>query len=173
MFSCGINTIYIDLGGIVSMMSWVLVVLFISIILKDVKIIKELAIIAKKRTFEKIFILIAIGVIFYITYAYASIQVHYLLGILGVFLFVANYFKSGITSNGFASMYRSAQFVSWSKIKKVHISKDKNVKVSYSGDGFYHSLYFESKEYDKIIEFLNEKLPNKLISADYDFYIKK
>ncbi|HAG43691.1 MAG TPA: hypothetical protein DCL31_10635 [Clostridium sp.] len=155
------------------MINWVLIVLFISIIFKEFKILKELVITTKKNLVEKIFFLIGSGAIIYITYAYARTWMHYLLGILGIILYVIDYFKSGITSNGFASVYRGLQFISWNKIQEVHINKGKNIKVSYSGDGFHHSLYFEIKDYDKIVEFLNEKLPNELVDVDCNFYIKK
>lgn len=155
------------------MIIYIFIILLATIIFKDFKISKDLVIKSKKKITEKVLFLVGIGVISYINYAYATMWTHYLLGVLIIVLYVIDYFKSGITSNGFASVYRGLQFISWNKIQEVHINKGKNIKVSYSGDGFHHSLYFEIKDYDKIVEFLNEKLPNELVDVDCDFYIRK
>lgn len=155
------------------MIIYIFIILLATITFKDFKISKDLVIKSKKNITEKVLFLLGIGVIFYITYAYATMWTHYLLGVLIIVLYVIDYFKSGITSNGFASVYRGLQFISWNKVHEVHINKGKNIKVSYSGDGFHHCLYFEIKDYDKIVEFLNEKLPNELVDIDYDFHIRK
>lgn len=147
------------------MINWIVAVLFASIIFKEFKILKELVIKTRKGFIEKIFFLIGVGVIFYITYAYGRVKIHYLLGALGEILYAVSYFRTGITERGFSSIFRGARLISWDKVQKVHINKDKNVQVSYSGSGFYYSLYFDNRDYDKIIEFLNKKLPSKSITS--------
>ncbi|EJE7236466.1 hypothetical protein M5L40_003476 [Clostridium botulinum] len=151
------------------MMNWILVVLFVGIIFKEFKIVNQLIIKTEKKLIETIFLIIGIGVLFYITYIYAKNQIHYSLGIFGTILYVGAYFKNGIISKGFVSSYRYLQFVPWDKIEKVHINKGKSIKVSYSGNGGTNRLYFKNKDYDKIIELLNEKLINNLITIDHDF----
>jgi hypothetical protein len=148
------------------MIAYIFIILFATIIFKGFKILKDLVVKSKRNITEKVLFIIGIGVISYIIYAYATMWIHYLLGALCIVLYVIDYFKDGITSNGFASVYRGLQFISWNKIQEVHINKGKNIKVFYSGDGFHHSLYFEIKDYDKIVEFLNEKLPNELVGVD-------
>ncbi|AJD30630.1 MULTISPECIES: DUF5673 domain-containing protein [Clostridium] len=151
------------------MMNWILVVLFVGIIFKEFKIVNQLVIKTEKKLIETIFLIIGIGVFFYITYIYAKNQMHYLLGILGTILYVGAYLKNGITSKGVVSSYRYLQFVPWDKIEKVHINKGKSIKVSYSGNGGTNRLYFKNKDYDKIIELLNEKLIKNLVIIDHDF----
>ncbi|WP_030034007.1 DUF5673 domain-containing protein [Clostridium botulinum] len=151
------------------MMNWIFVVLFVGIIFKEFKIVNQLVIKTEKKLIETIFLIIGIGVLFYITYIYAKNQIHYSLGILGTILYVGAYLKNGITSKGVVSSYRYLQFVPWDKIEKVHINKGKSIKVSYSGNGGTNRLYFKNKDYDKIIELLNEKLINNLITIDHDF----
>ncbi|EDU38791.1 hypothetical protein B2H94_02865 [Clostridium sporogenes] len=151
------------------MMNWILVVLFVGIIFKEFKIVNQLVIKTEKKLIETILLIIGIVVFFYITYIYAKNQMHYLLGILGTILYVGVYLKNGITSKGVVSSYRYLQFVPWDKIEKVHINKRKSIKVSYSGNGGTNRLYFKNKDYDKIIELLNEKLINNLITIDHDF----
>ncbi|AVQ38036.1 hypothetical protein C7M56_04810 [Clostridium botulinum] len=151
------------------MMNWILVVLFVGIIFKEFEIVSQLVIKTEKKLIETIFLIIGIAVFFYITYIYAKNQMHYLLGILGTILYVGAYLENGITSKGVVSSYRYLQFVLWDKIEKVHINKGKSIKVSYSGNGGTNRLYFKNKDYDKIIELLNEKLINNLITIDHDF----
>ncbi|WP_017415222.1 hypothetical protein [Clostridium tunisiense] len=150
------------------MLNWVLSILFITIIVRDFKITKELLIRAKKKNIDKIFLLICIGVLLYITYRFAKIQIHYFMGILSVVLIIAGYLKEGITLKGFASMYRGAQFISWNKVRNININKGETIKVSYSGEGFHHNLCFEKENYDKIVELLNEKLPSIVVNIDFD-----
>lgn len=149
-------------------MNWILSVLFITIIIRDYRISRQLLIKARKKTSDKVLILIAGIVFFYLFYKYAKIPSHYLVGILGVTVLIVGYFKNGITAMGIASMYRGAQFIPWNKIKEVNVYKGKIIKVSYGGDRFYNSLYFQDEEYNRVIELLNEKLPNLVIKIDYE-----
>ncbi|HDK7168928.1 TPA: hypothetical protein PTV44_002844 [Clostridium botulinum] len=148
------------------MMNWILVVLFVGIIFKEFKIVNQLVIKTEKKLIETIFLIIGIGVLFYITYIYAKNQIHYSLGILGTILYVGAYLKNGITSKGVVSSYRYLQFVPWDKIEKVHINKGKSIKVSYSGNGGSNRLYFKNKDYEKIVGFLNKNLSNSSITID-------
>ncbi|MCR1973863.1 hypothetical protein NSA52_06920 [Clostridium sporogenes] len=148
------------------MMNWILVILFAGIIFKEFKIINQLVIKTEKKFIETIFLIIGIVVFFYITYVYAKIQMHYLVGILGTTLYIGAYLKNGITSKGFVSSYRYLQFAPWNKIEEVHINKGKSIKVSYSGNGGSNRLYFKNKDYEKIVEFLNKNLSNSSITID-------
>jgi len=149
-------------------LNWVLSILFITIIVRDFKIAKELLIKAKKKNIDKIFLLIGIGALLYITFKFAKIPIHYFMGILSVILMITSYLKEGITLKGFTSMNRGAQFISWNKIRNININKGEIMKVSYSGEGFHHNLCFEKENYDKIVELLNEKLPSIVINIDFD-----
>lgn len=148
------------------MMNWILVILFVGITFKEFKIVNQLVIKTEKKLIETIFLIIGIGIFFYITYIYAKSQIHYLLGILGTILYIGVYLKNGITSKGFVSSYRYLQFVPWNKIEEVHINKGKSIKVSYSGNGGSNRLYFKNKDYEKIVEFLNKNLSNSSITID-------
>lgn len=155
------------------MINWIIAVLFTIIIFKEFKVLKELVIRTRKGFIEKIFFLIGVGVIFYITYAYGRTKMHYLLGALGEILYVVSYFKTGITESGFSAIFRGARLISWDKVQKVCISKDKDVQVSYSGNTFYYTLYFRNKDYDAIIAFINKKLPSECITVDYNYGVRK
>lgn len=150
------------------MINWVIIVLFGSIILKELKIYRTLLIKAEKKNIEKIIFSIGVCVLLYITYRFAKTQIHYFIGLLGIVLIIVSYLKEGITLKGFTSMYRGAQFISWNKIRSISINKGKTIKVSYEGDGFYHNLYFEKENYDKIVKLLNEKLPSIVVNIEYD-----
>lgn len=150
------------------MMNWILVILFVGIILKEFKIVNQLVIKTEKRTINTILLIIGIVVLFYITYAYATTFIHYLLGLLGTILYIVSYLKNGITSKGFASCYRCLYFVPWNKVQEVHIKQGKSIKISYLGNGSSNKLYFKEKDYDKIIEILSENLVNDLIIIDHN-----
>lgn len=144
------------------MMNGIAVILLATIIFKDLKILRELEVKTKKSTINIIVLIIGIGVIIYIVYIYARTNKHFLLGALGIISIFVGYFKTGITSKGFASLYRSAYFVTWDKVQEVKITIGKDIKVSYSGDGFSNRLYFNKRDYDSIVKLLFEKLPGKL-----------
>ncbi|KGI39980.1 hypothetical protein [Clostridium tetani] len=150
------------------MKNWILFILIIIMIIKEIRILIKLVIKTKKTAMEIIFLIAGIGVLFYITYKYAQTPIHYLLGVLGITLYVVSYLTTGITSSGIASLYRGAKFVSWNKIDKVQINIGKSTKIIYSGSSFSNSMYFKNEDSDKIIKFLNEKLPDVLVDVDYE-----
>ncbi len=152
------------------MINWILIILFVFIILKELKTLKDLVIATRKKSIESLFFLLSVSIIFYIIYLYASLSIHYVVGILATISYAINYFKTGITSKGFVSLQRYSRFIAWNKIQEVHVYKGEKIIVSYFGNGFDSRLYFNIKDYDKIIKFLNTKLPNNLIIIDH--YLK-
>lgn len=147
-------------------MEWIAIILFGGIIFREFSIVNQLVIKTQKKIIETILLIIGIGVLFYITYAYASTPKHYLLGILGGILYIISYLKEGVTSKGFVSLYRSLQFIPWDKVEEVHINKGENIKISYSGNGNSNKLYFKNEDYDRIMEILSDNILNSLIIID-------
>lgn len=146
------------------MMNWILSIFFILMIIKEIRKLIKLVIKTRKTTMEIIFLIIGIGVLFYITYKYAKTTIHYLIGILGIILYVVSYLSCGINSNGFSDIHRGANFTPWSAIDKIQINIGKNTKLIYSGRDFSYNMYFENEDSDEIAKFLNEKLPKVLVN---------
>ncbi|HZJ76126.1 MAG TPA: hypothetical protein VFC70_00320 [Oscillospiraceae bacterium] len=138
----------------------IICILFIGIIIHQVRCLRKLLIPTKKSTAQIIFTVAGIIVIFGITYSYGKIFIHYILGILGATVFGLSLFKTGITSEGFSYNISFIGFIApWHKIKKVSIDLKKNVVVSFSGHDF-HELCFEKKDYEKLISTLKQYLPS-------------
>ncbi len=134
---------------------------FISIILKQLRYMKELIIPTRKSYVEILTILFAVIILMCIMYFYANIWIHYVTGILGIFMFISMWLKEGINSKGFISMYRYKDIILWNEIEKVIIISSKNVKIKVSGGFMQQTFNFKKSDYDNIITILKENLPNQ------------
>lgn len=136
-----------------------ILLLLISITIKDLKHIKNLMISTKKSLLETITVIFSIIVLVIIMYLYANSPIHYITGLFGIIMFICMWLKKGITSKGFVSMYRGQELIPWDKIEKVNIIRSKDIRVAIFGDFMEQIFNFKNDDYDKIISILKEKLP--------------
>lgn len=137
----------------------IICILFISILVHQIKCLKILLISTKKSIAQIMFVVAGIIVILGITYFYGDMFIHYILGILAATVFGLSFFKPGITSEGFSYNRSFMGFLApWHKIKKVQIDLKKNVVVSFSGHDSYE-LRFRKEDHEKLIGILEQYLP--------------
>ncbi|MBU3090016.1 hypothetical protein [Clostridium gasigenes] len=134
---------------------------FIAIILKQLRYIKELIIATRKSYVEIITVLFAVIIFIGIIYFYANTWMHYITGILGIFMFVSMCVKQGISSKGFISMYRYKELIVWNEIEKVMVISSKDIKIELSGGFMEQTFHFKKSDYDKVMIILKEKIPGK------------
>jgi hypothetical protein len=94
-------------------------VLFISIILKQLRYMKGLIIATRKRPIEVITILFGIIIIMGVMYFYANTWIHYIIGVVGLLMLLSIWIKQGINSKGFISMYTYKERIVWNEIEKL------------------------------------------------------
>lgn len=135
-----------------------ILLLFISITLKELKHIKSLIVPTRKSFPEIITILFSIIVISSITYLYANSPIHYITGVLSIFMFICMWLKKGIIPQGFISMSRGQELIAWDKIERVIILSSKDIKVNLFGSFMEQTFNFKNDDYDKVIDILKEKL---------------
>ncbi|NLZ34724.1 hypothetical protein N3C_2371 [Clostridium sp. N3C] len=166
----GIKSKYILIGlGILLILSIVgkrianiiVPLLFLIIILRELKAIKRLIVPTRKNYVEIIALLVSTGILIFIICFYAKTWIHYLTGVLGILLLISSWFKSGITAEGFTSMYKYENLLPWSEINKVILTFSEDIKVEVFGSFMEQSFYFKKKDYDKIISILKAYLPKK------------
>ncbi|WP_346931194.1 hypothetical protein [Clostridium sp.] len=133
-------------------------VLFISIIIKHLKYMKGLIIPIRKRPIEVITVLFGIIIFIGIMFFYANTWIHYITGVLGIFMFISIWIKQGINSKGFISMYRYKERIVWNEIEKVVITNSKDVKVKLFGGFMEQTFHFKNSDYHKVITILKENL---------------
>jgi len=134
---------------------------FIAIILKQLRYMKELIIPIRKSYVEIITVLFGVIILMCIMYFYANIWIHYVIGVLGIFMFASIWIKQGISSKGFISMYRYKEIILWNEIEKVIVISSKNVKINVSGGFMQQAFDFKMSDYNKIITILKENLPSQ------------
>lgn len=131
---------------------------FIVVILKQLKHMKELLIPTKKRYVEIITVLLSVFIFVYIIYFYANTWIHYIIGVLGIFMFISIWAKQGITLKGFTSMYKYKEIILWSEIEKVMVINSKDIKVKLFGDFMEQTFYFKKSDYSNVIDMIEENL---------------
>lgn len=126
-----------------SIVDIIIPLLFIVIILKQLRYIKELIIPTKKSYIEIITVLFSIGIFMWIIYFYANTWIHYVTGALGIFMFVSIWIKQGINSKGFVSMYKYKETILWNEIEKVIIISSKDIKLQLLGGFIEQTFHFK------------------------------
>jgi hypothetical protein len=134
-------------------------VLFISIILKQLRYMKGLIIPTRKRPIEVITILFGIIIIMGIMYFYANTWIHYIIGVVGLLMLLSIWIKQGINSKGFISMYTYKERIVWNEIEKVVVTNSKDIKVKVLGGFMEQTFHFKNSDYHKVINILKENLP--------------
>jgi len=129
---------------------------FMAIIIQRLKRMKEIIIQTRKKYVE---IAIASIVFLAIIYLFANTWIHYVIGILGTLMFVTMWLAQGITPEGFLSMYKYKERISWDEIEKIIVIESKDIKIKLSGGFMQQTFCFKKSEYDKVITILKEKLP--------------
>lgn len=137
----------------------VILLLFISIILKELKHIKNLIIPTRKSHLEIITILFGIIAMLIIMYLYAKALIHYITGVLGILMLICMWLKKGISPQGFIGMSRGKELISWDKIEKVNVLRSKDIKIALFGGFMERTFNFKNDDYDKVIDILKENLP--------------
>jgi len=82
------------------------------------------------------------GKLFLDIYFYANTWIHYVTGVLGIFMFLSIWIIQGINSKGFRSMYRYQPNILWNEIEKVVIIKSKDIKVTLEGGFMEQTFHF-------------------------------
>lgn len=140
----------------------IICILFVVIIIGNIRCIKDLIISTKKSAGELIATILGITIILIVTYLYANIWINNLLGILGAIVLILSLYKSGVTSKGFSYSRSYIGFLApWGEIKSVHIIKEKDIIISFSGHGHYY-LYFKEEDYEELMNVLKENLSPKV-----------
>ena len=138
----------------------------IAIIIIYLKDIREIIIPTKKSKLEIITVIISVIVISMITYLYAKNWFHYLIGFLGVVLMIVPLPRRGITSKGFHSI-RGVYWGNWNKLKSVHVTMNKDVKVDFTGRyRTWETHYYEKEDYYKIITILKNNISPEILKID-------
>lgn len=135
--------------------------LFIVIILKQLKYRRELIIPTKKGCVEIITVLFCVIILICIIYFYANTWIHYLTGALGILMFISIWIKQGITSKGFASMYKYKEIILWNEIEKAMVINSKDIKIKLLGNFMEQTFHFKKNDYDKVVGILKENLPKE------------
>lgn len=140
----------------------IIILLFLIVItLKQLKRIKELIIPTRKSYVEIITVLLCIMVFMYIMYSYANIWIHYIIGILSIFMFLSMWLKQGIFEKGFISMYKYKEIILWNEIEKVIIISSKDMKVELLGGFMEQTFRFKKSDYDRVLNLIRENLPEQ------------
>lgn len=133
--------------------------IFMAIIFKQLKYIKELIIPIRKSYAEIIFFLFSVVILIWIIYKYSNNHIHYVIGILAIIMFISIWIKQGISSKGFISMYKNKEIILWNEIGKVTVLKSKDITIKLYGGFMEQTFHFKNSDYDKIIAILKENLP--------------
>lgn len=134
---------------------------FIVIILKQLKYMKLLIIPTRKSYVEIITVLFCVIIFICIIYFYANTWIHYVTGILGIFMFISLWIKQGITSKGFISTYKYKEIILWDEIEKVIVISSKDIKVKLLGSFMEQTFRFKKSDYDKVMDIIKENLPKQ------------
>lgn len=132
---------------------------FIVMILIYLRDLKSLIMPTRKSYAEITIILICVIILMYITYLYAKTFLHYVSGILAIFMLISMWIRVGISAKGFISMYRYKEKILWNEIEKVIVIKSKNIKVKLSGGFMEQTFSFKRSDYNKVTDILRENLP--------------
>ncbi|MBU3091532.1 hypothetical protein K2F40_00555 [Clostridium sp. CM028] len=142
-----------------SIINIIIPLFFIVIILKQLRDMKALMVPTRKGYVEIITVLFGVIIFIGIIYFYANTWVHYVTGVLAIFMFVSMWIKEGINSKGFISMNRCKESISWNEIEKVMVISSKDIKVKLAGEFMEQTFHFKKSDYDKVITILKENLP--------------
>lgn len=136
---------------------------FISIIIRYIMDIRELIIPIKRRKTEIIGLSIGTMVILWLMYKYAGLISHYIIGILGIIILILSVFRLGMTSNGFKVNKKGVLTWNWDKISSVHIIIKNDIKIEFYRKGTSDIHVYKKEDYDRIMEILRENLSNEKI----------
>ncbi|WP_411168892.1 hypothetical protein ACH36K_17615 [Clostridium sp. MB05] len=142
-----------------SIIDVIIPLIFIVITLDQFRYIKKLLVRTRKSFTEISIVVLGIFIFIGITYFYARTWIHYIIGVLGIFMFISMWIKQGITLNGFTSMYRYKPCILWSEIQKVSVIYGKDIKVKLFGGFMEQAFRFKKSDYEKVTDILREKLP--------------
>lgn len=140
---------------------FIVIILFIYMTFKDLRIRKKLLIKIRKTKFDNLVFLFGILVLVLIIYFYAKTYINYLIGILGIIMFISMFIKSGITEEGFSEMRKGVGIIKWDEIRKITFINKDRIKIILNGKFGEEIFYFDTKDYKKILTILREKLPGK------------
>lgn len=134
---------------------------FILMIIRDIRIKRKLIIPTSKSHVENIIFLLIISFFIGMTYMGAKTWIHYLLGVLAIIWLTIMWIKIGITTEGFSSMRRGKGIIKWNEISKLTIVITDNIKITITGSFMEEIFYFKRKDYNEILDVIKNKLPIK------------
>jgi len=141
---------------------FVLPLIFIAAIIRELKYKKQLILSTRKSYLEVITVILTLIIFTWLMYSYAKTLIHYITGVLGILVLISNLMKEGIGTKGFMSMYRYKEIIKWNEIKKVKVIISKDIKILVFGSFMEHFFHFNKSDYDKVITILNENLDAKV-----------
>jgi hypothetical protein len=140
---------------------FIILLAFIILIAKQMKLIKTLIVPTRKNYIEISIIIIGISVFISLMYFFAKNPLHYIIGFLGIILIIVMWLKRGINSKGFASMYRYKELIYWDEIDRVVIVFSKELKITLFGDFMEQTFYFDRESYNKVMSIFQENFPKE------------
>lgn len=137
-----------------NLLSFIVVILLLSVLIKQIQYIRKLKIRTRKSTYEIMTIIIGILVIMTTVIYFAKNYVHYWIALLGIVLLIVAWMKQGISDNGVLIIARGKELYRWNEIGYAKIKKDDFVIVDYyssSGSIIISHRYLE-KDIDEIFK---------------------
>ena len=136
----------------------ILILFFIWMTFRQIKVKRKLLIKISKSKVDNFVFLFGILVLVLITYLYAKTYTNYLIGILGISMFISMWMKSGITEEGFSSMKKGVGIIKWNEISKITFINKKRIKIILNGKFMEEVFYFDRKDYKNILDIFRKKL---------------
>lgn len=139
---------------------------FIIMIIFYLNNIKEIIIPTNKSSLEVITIIVSMGITLFITFYYGTELSHYLIGVLGTSVLALGLFRRGITKNGFQSM-RGLNIGNWSKLESVHVERQEELKITYTGKSYSYDIHYYSNDYyDDIVNLLKKNVSPNILTIE-------
>ncbi len=137
-----------------NMINFVVIVVLLILIVRQISYIKTLEIRTKKSLSERLIVILCIAALIAITIFFAKNYMHYLIFAIATMLFVTDWVKQGISESGILIVSRGKELYLWNEIKYAQINTSDTITIDYyrnSGSKII-SHEFKMKDYDRILE---------------------
>lgn len=136
------------------MMNFIVIVMLLSVLTKQISYIRKLKIKTKKSFLEILTFILSILVLITLTIFFAKNYMHYLIASIGIIFLVVNWIKQGISDSGILIVARGKELYRWNEVRYAQINTGDIITIDYysvSGSKII-SHKFEMQNYDKIVE---------------------
>jgi len=145
------------------MRNYLVPLLFVILAWGPIRHLGQLKMRATTTNGEKITILIAGLVFFFISYYYGQAWYHYLTALLGFINLILIQMAEGIKEDGLLVNYRYQRLIRWEAIDKVRVERTDYLRLTIIGDYLDQRLYFKLEDEAGVLAYLEEKLGKKKI----------